>query len=100
FSTAIERLAESDNPTVVEVIHVSFAENLVWGDEREVRALADLKGTFGPATLQRIAEFEEWAAKFEKWSKGRPGSHWRRIAEVEGWASKAARGDAEQKGRA
>ena len=62
FSTAIERLAVSDNPEVVNVIHVSFAENLVWGDDHEVRALADLKGAFGPATLERIREFEEWAS--------------------------------------
>ena len=63
FSNAIERLAASENAEVVNVIHVSFAENLVWGDEREQRALANLKGIFGPATLQRISEFEEWASK-------------------------------------
>lgn len=63
FSNAIERLAPSENAEVVNVIHVSFAENLVWGDEREHRALANLKGIFGPATLQRLSEFEEWASK-------------------------------------
>jgi hypothetical protein len=61
FSHAIERLAASDDPEVVNVIHVSFAENLVWGDEREQQALKELKGVFGPATLRRIGEFEAWA---------------------------------------
>jgi hypothetical protein len=64
FSRAIEDLAESENPDVVNVIHVSFAENLVWGDEQEQQALAQLRRSFGPATLQRFDEFEEWAANF------------------------------------
>jgi hypothetical protein len=63
FSTAIEQLAASDNPDVVEVIGTSFVEDLVWGDERGVRALAHLRSTFGPATRQRIAELEGWAPK-------------------------------------
>jgi hypothetical protein len=57
------------------VIHVSFAENLVWGDGDELRALADLRRPFGPATLQRIAEFEEWAAEAARHDPP-PGSSW------------------------
>jgi hypothetical protein len=63
FSAAIEKLAASENPEVVNVIHVSFAENLAWGDQQEQRALAELKNVFGPMTLRRIAEFEDWASK-------------------------------------
>jgi hypothetical protein len=66
LSIAIERLAASDNPIVVDVIRASFVESLIWGDESQVRALADLRRTFGPETLQRIAEFEDWAANFAR----------------------------------
>jgi hypothetical protein len=48
---------------VVNIIHVSFAENLVWGDDREQAALATLMPFFGPYTRQRIREFETWAAQ-------------------------------------
>jgi hypothetical protein len=70
FARAIEDLAASENEAVVNVIHVSFAENLVWGDDREQRALAELRESFGPATLTRFAEFEEWAAKAALWESG------------------------------
>jgi hypothetical protein len=69
FANAIEQFAASDNPDLVNLIHVSFAEHLVWGDAREQRALESLKELFGPATLQRIREFEDWAAGAEKWSR-------------------------------
>ena len=62
FCSSIERLAASDDPEVDNVIHVSFVEYLVWGYQREQYALTNLKRDFGPATLQRIREVEEWSA--------------------------------------
>ena len=61
FCAAIERLAESGDPDIQNIIHVSFAENLVWGDETEQRALARLRPRFGPETESRFHEFEAWA---------------------------------------
>jgi hypothetical protein len=63
FSAAIERLSESNDPDIQNIIHVSFAENFVWGDEREQRALARLRPGFGPETEIRFREFEAWAAE-------------------------------------
>jgi len=63
FSAAIERLSESNDPDIQNIVHVSFAENLVWGDEREQRALARLRPGFGPETEMRFREFEAWAAE-------------------------------------
>jgi hypothetical protein len=62
LSAAVERLSASTDPDVLNLIHVSLAENLVWGDDREQRALARLRPTFGPETEQRFREFEAWAA--------------------------------------
>ena len=63
LSSAVERLAASNDPDVLNLIHVSFAENFIWGDERERRALARLRPSFGPETAQRFREFEAWAAE-------------------------------------
>jgi hypothetical protein len=63
FSAAIERLSASGDDDIRNIIHVSFAENLVWGDEREQRALARLRPGFGPETETRFREFEAWAAE-------------------------------------
>lgn len=62
FCSGIERLAASDDPEIDNVIQVSFVEYLVWGNEHEQHALATLRRDFGPATLRRIREFEEWSA--------------------------------------
>jgi hypothetical protein len=85
FSQAIEDLAASEDPAVVNVIHVSFAENLVWGDDQEQQALAKLRKSFGPVTLQRFDEFEEWAAKIAQADLGASESPERVSPEV--WAS-------------
>lgn len=63
FSRAIEELAASDDPDVVNVIYVSFAENFVLGDEHEQEALAKLRSSFGPMTLQRFDEYEAHIAE-------------------------------------
>ena len=63
FSRAIEELAASDDPDVVNVIQVSFAENLMWGDEHEEDALVKLRRSFGPMTLQRFDEYEAHMAE-------------------------------------
>lgn len=70
FSRAIEDLAAGDDPDVVNVIHVSFAENLVRGDDAEQQALTNLRSSFGPVTLKRLDEFEAWAAKITQVDPG------------------------------
>jgi hypothetical protein len=62
FADGLESLSASENEDVVNLIHVSFAENLVWGDDRERAALATLMPFFGSATRRRIEEFEAWAS--------------------------------------
>jgi hypothetical protein len=42
-------------------MHVSFAEDFVWGGEDERLAFSRLRSHFGPMTLQRFAEFGLWS---------------------------------------
>jgi hypothetical protein len=60
---ALERLAAHDDESVVNLIHVSFIENLMWGDETEQAALRQLERCCGPALRARIREFAEWSSQ-------------------------------------
>jgi hypothetical protein len=58
FSGAIERMAASADEDVENIVAVSFFENLVFGDERELRALRALRPHLGAASLATVEAFE------------------------------------------
>ena len=63
LADALERMAASPDGEVVNVIHVSFVEYFVWGDEGDQAAFEWLSQFFGPAMLARTEEFREYSAK-------------------------------------
>jgi len=59
FLREIERLASSDNPSVRNVVDVSFIEDLVLGDPGELAALEMIRPQLGPATTASLATSEQ-----------------------------------------
>jgi hypothetical protein len=71
LADALERMAASPDDDVVNVIHVSFVEYFVWGDEGDQAAFEWLSRFFRPAMLARTEEFREYSAKLHAaWEAG------------------------------
>jgi hypothetical protein len=60
FLDAVEALASSAADSIRNVVDVSFIEDLVLGDPREVRALSAVRGSLGPATAAQVAATEQY----------------------------------------
>lgn len=60
FLEAIETLASSLADSIRNVVDVSFIEDLVLGDRREVRALNAVRGALGPATAAQVTATERF----------------------------------------
>ena len=63
LSVALERMAASSDDATVNVIHVTFIEYFVWGDEHEQAAFEWLSTFFGASMLARIDEFRDYSDK-------------------------------------
>ena len=73
LGSALEPMATSRVPDVVNVIDVSFIEWFVWGDDTERAALEWLSQFWGPAMVARIQDFRtrSAAAQFRWPANGR-----------------------------
>lgn len=60
FLETVETLASSPADSIRNVVDVSFIEDLVLGDQRETRALEQVRGLLGPATAASLAVSENF----------------------------------------
>jgi hypothetical protein len=65
IGSALERMAASPDDNAVNVIHVSFIEYFVWGDEAEQAAFEWLSRFFGPAMHAWTEEFRAYSDELQ-----------------------------------